>query len=66
MDRHKDSAQANRGQRREVEINHIRVNRYGETRYWAVWVNGELLAVTVYKKGAIAIRDKLSSMVPGF
>jgi hypothetical protein len=66
MDRHKDSAQADGGQRREVQTNHIHVNRYGETRYWAVWVNGELLAVTVYKKGALAIRDKLSSMVPGF
>jgi hypothetical protein len=49
-----------------VHTNHISVNRYGETRYWAVWLNGELLAVTVYKKGAVAIRDKLSSMVPGF
>lgn len=39
----------------------ISVSRYGRTRYWAVWVNGELLVVTVYKKGAIAIRDKLSS-----
>ena len=66
MDGSKDSAQADRSPCREVQTNHIRVNRYGATRYWAVWVNGELLAVTVYKKGAIAIRDKLSSMVPGF
>jgi hypothetical protein len=47
---------------REVQADHIRVNRYGETRYWAVWINGELLAVTVYKKGALAIQDKLSAM----
>ena len=39
----------------------ISVSRYGRTRYWAVWVNGDLLVVTVYKKGAIAIRDKLYS-----
>jgi hypothetical protein len=62
MDGSKDSAQVDGSQRREGQINHIRVNRYGETRYWAVWVNGELLAVTVYKKGALAIQDKLSSM----
>jgi hypothetical protein len=66
MDRGRDSAQDDWLLRREVQINHISVNRYGETRYWAVWINGELLAVTVYKKGAVAIRDKLSSMVPGF
>jgi hypothetical protein len=66
MDRGRDSAQDDWLLRREVQINHIRVNRYGATRYWAVWVSGELLAVTVYKKGAVAIRDKLSSMAPGF
>ena len=65
MDRHKDFAQTDGSQRREVQTNHIRVNRYRETRYWAVWVNGELLAVTVYKKGALAIQDKLSSMASG-
>ena len=62
MDRGRDSAQDDCPQRREEQTNHIRVNRYGETRYWAVWVNGELLAVTVYKKGALAIQDKLSAM----
>ena len=66
MDGSKDSAQADRSQCREVQTDYVSVNRYRETRYWAVWVNDELLAVTVYKKGAIAIRDKLSSMVPGF
>ena len=25
------------------------------TRYWSVWVNGELLAVTLYRKGAEAV-----------
>ena len=28
-------------------------------RHWAVYVDGELLAVTVYRKGAIAIADLL-------
>ena len=35
------------------------VSRYGE-RHWAVYLNGELLAVTVYKKGALAVQDALS------
>ena len=29
------------------------------TRFWAVYADGELLAVTVYRKGAIAIADLL-------
>ena len=35
-------------------MNRIEITRYGN-RNWAVWLNGELLAVTVYKKGAQAI-----------
>ena len=27
------------------------------TRYWAVYVDGELLAVTLYRKGAEAVAD---------
>lgn len=40
----------------------IRVERYKRTRYWAVWVGDRLLAVTVYKKGALAIRETLLPM----
>jgi hypothetical protein len=29
------------------------------TRYWAVYVDGELLAVVLYRKGAEAIADML-------
>ena len=36
------------------------VRRYG-TRYWAVYYNGQLLAVTVYKKGALAVKNALES-----
>ena len=32
------------------------------TRHWAVYVDGELLAVVVYRKGAVAIADMLLSM----
>lgn len=37
----------------------IEVRRYGK-RNWAVYEGGELLAVTVYKKGAMAIVERLS------
>jgi hypothetical protein len=30
------------------------------TRFWAIYMNGELLAVTVYRKGALAIAQKLA------
>ena len=30
------------------------------TRYWAVYVDGELLAVVVYRQGAQAIADMLA------
>ena len=40
----------------------IEVKRYRKpdgfaTRHWAIYVDGELLAVTVYRKGAQAIAD---------
>jgi hypothetical protein len=38
----------------------ISVCRYG-SRHWGVYLNGELLAVTVYKKGARAIETALAS-----
>lgn len=37
----------------------IEVTKYKNTRFYAVFVAGNLLAVTVYKKGAIAIRNAL-------
>jgi len=45
----------------------IEVKRYQKsdgyaTRYWAVYVDGELLAVVVYRKGASAIADMLMRM----
>jgi hypothetical protein len=29
--------------------------KYRESRFWAIWINDQLLAVTVYRKGALAI-----------
>lgn len=42
-----------------VRPDDVRVQKYKGTRYWAVWIQGNLLAVTVYKKGAMAIKEKL-------
>ena len=41
----------------------ITISRYHNTRNWAVYFNGELLAVTVYKKGAHAVAQKLHGLL---
>ena len=41
----------------------VQITRYG-TRNWAVWLDGELLAVTVYKKGATAVANALTRLSP--
>lgn len=52
-------------QGQKASPDHIRVERYKQSRYWAVWVGDRLLAVTVYKKGALAIRDTLLPTAAG-
>jgi len=43
----------------------MRVERYRKTRYWAVYEqSGELLCVTVYRKGAAAVADRLGPASP--
>lgn len=37
----------------------VRIDRYRTGRFWGVWFQEEFLAVVVYKKGAMAIRDGL-------
>ena len=37
----------------------IEIRKYRHTRFWAVYVDGELLAVVVYRKGARAIAEML-------
>jgi len=37
------------------------VRRYGR-RYWAVWCGEDLVVVTVYKKGAMAVLEKLKEL----
>ena len=39
----------------------IEVKKYSD-RTWAVYVNGELLCVTVYKKGAFAVESMLGEL----
>ncbi len=40
----------------------IEIRKYRHTRHWAVYVDGELLAVVVYREGAEAIADMLRKM----
>jgi hypothetical protein len=39
----------------------VEVTRYG-SRNWAVWIDGQLLAVTVYRKGAMAVKTTLNDL----
>ena len=39
----------------------VTITKYG-SRYWAVWLDGELLAVTLYKKGARAITAAITTL----
>ena len=40
----------------------LHISRYNKTRNWAVWANEELLAVTVYRKGAQAVLDYIHTL----
>jgi len=39
----------------------LSITRYG-SRNWAVWLDGELLAVTLYLKGAQAIQAAITKL----
>ena len=45
-----------------IEVKRYRKHDGFATRYWAIYVYGELLAVTVYRKGAQAIADLILQM----
>ena len=45
----------------KVEVTRYRKPDGYATRYWAVMVDGELLAVTVYRKGAVAVARALTT-----
>ena len=38
----------------------IKIEKYKNTRNWAVWIDKKLLAVVCYKKGAQAIKDLIT------
>jgi hypothetical protein len=40
----------------------IVLGRWKNTRFWAVWINQELLAVVLYKKGAVAIKKAILAL----
>ena len=40
----------------------IAIERYG--RHWAVYLNSQLWAATVYTKGAVAVKDMLERLAP--
>jgi hypothetical protein len=44
-----------------VEVSKYRKADGYATRYWSVSVNGELLAVTVYRKGAEAVAHAITN-----
>ncbi len=39
----------------------FRIARYAHTRFWALWEDDELVCVTVYKKGALAVQQRLAA-----
>ena len=41
----------------------LRIERYGD-RNWAIYLDGGLLAVTAYRKGALAVGNVLMSKDP--
>ena len=48
-----------------VEMRRYRKPDGYPTRYWAVYVDGEILAVVVYRKGAEAIAEMLTRLRHG-
>lgn len=44
----------------KIELAKYRKRDGWPTRYWAVFVNGDLLAVTLYRKGALAVAASLT------
>jgi hypothetical protein len=37
----------------------LSITRYRNTRSWALWEGGQLLAVTIYTKGAVTLMRRL-------
>lgn len=37
----------------------VTLAHYKDSRFWGIWIDGELLVITVYRKGARAVLEKL-------
>ncbi|MCF7733180.1 MAG: hypothetical protein K9N23_15930 [Akkermansiaceae bacterium] len=48
-----------------IEVKRYRKPDGYQTRYWGIYVDGELLAVVLYRKGAQAIADLILSTRAG-
>ena len=46
----------------QTEVTRYRKPDGYQTRYWAVTVNGDLLAVTVYRRGAEAVARTINNL----
>ena len=46
----------------KVEVARYRKRNGWPTRHWAVFVDGDLLAVTLYRKGALAVAGAIDSL----
>ena len=46
----------------KIEVARYRKRDGWPTRHWAVFVNGDLLAVTLYRKGALAVAAALTGI----
>jgi len=42
----------------------LRIERYRRTRFWGLYEAGELLCVTVYKKGAATVKERIERGEP--
>lgn len=42
----------------------LTVERYRRTRFWGLYEAGQLLCVTVYKKGAAAVKTRIERGTP--
>jgi len=40
----------------------LRITKYRNTRYWALWEGHQLLCVTVYKRGALTVMRRLQHL----
>ena len=42
----------------------LRIERYGKSRYWAIYDGPELVVVTLYKRGAREVLRRLAAQPP--